>query len=513
MSRHRPARNVLLIVVDQWRWDLSPGLGLPHVATPALDALAARGAVFTRHFAQSVPCGPARATMATGQYPFTHRVFSNPVPLSAHHRQLQHHLRDAGVTPWMIGYTTSVPDPRGRNPADPAFTGPSVAEGWRVVREMAEDKSNYMAWARNRQGEPGPAPHAPDDYDTAFANHLRAGAPVEASPQTDGLHDSRWLADAAVDVISQQQHAPWLLHLGLFRPHPPLAALARHLARIPGAPPLAKVEAMAEDAIHPLAALLRAVVPASIAHPGLDGRAADLPPETVAALRHAYLALLAEVDDEIARVLAALRRHGRDQDTLVIFMSDHGEQWGEHGLFGKRALHQASFRVPMIIADPRATADPTRGSRIAHITEHVDLLPTVLDWFGIAPPPQCAGRSLLPLLAGDTPEDWRTAAVYEHDFRDKIPAFPAPGLARDPHGAHFCAIQDEAFAYLHFPDADPVLFDLATDPAQTRNVATDPAYAPVVATMMRRLLDHRMRHADRTLTEARATPAGLAGRW
>ncbi|MFD0389043.1 sulfatase-like hydrolase/transferase [Tistrella bauzanensis] len=214
MSPNRPARNVLLIVVDQWRWDLSPGLGLPHVATPALDALAARGTVFTRHFAQSVPCGPARATMATGQYPFTHRVFSNPVPLSAHHRQLQHHLRDAGVTPWMIGYTTSVPDPRGRNPADPAFTGPSVAEGWRVVREMAEDKSNYMAWARNRQADPGPAPDAAgssadpaaggaDDYDLAFANHLRAGAPVEASPRSTacmtaaGWPMRRWMSSAS----------------------------------------------------------------------------------------------------------------------------------------------------------------------------------------------------------------------------------------------------------------------------------------------------------------------------
>lgn len=500
------ARNVLLIMVDQWRWDLSPGLGNPLVSTPALDRLAARGAVFTRHFAQSAPCGPARASFASGQYVFNHRVFANPVPMAAGRRLLQHHLRTAGITPYMIGYTTAVPDPRGRDPQDPVFHGPSVAEGWQILREMDEDKARYTAWARGQGADLDP------DYDAGFAHHLRAGAPVETSPQPDGLHDSRWLADAAVAFLDTAPERPWLLHLGFYRPHPPLAALARHLARVPDAPPLPPIDTAAEDAIHPLAALFRRVVPASIAHPGLDGPASALPAATVAALRKAYLALLAEVDDEIGRVLAALERSGRGQDTLVVFMSDHGEQWGEHGLFGKRAIHQASFRVPLIIADPRPGADPTRGGQIHAITEHVDLLPTLLDWFGITAPPQCDGRSLLGLIAGDRPSDWRDAAVYEHDFRDKLTG-PVPGLARSPHGAQFTAIQDERWAYLHFPDAEPVLFDLEADPGQTRNLAGDPAFTPVVHRMMRRLLDHRIRHADRTLSEARAAPGGMIGRW
>ena len=75
------------------------------------------------------------------------------------------------------------------------------------------------------------------------------------------------------------------------------------------------------------------------------------------------------------------------------------------------------------------------------------------------------------------------------------------------------SIQDERWAYLHFPDADPVLFDLEADPGQTRNLAADPAFTPVVHRMMRRLLDHRIRHADRTLSEARAAPGGMIGRW
>ena len=107
------AQNVLLIIADQWRGDCLGALGHPAVRTPNLDALAAESTVFTRHFGQSAPCGPARASMLTGLYVMNHRVVANGVPLDARHPNLALELRRAGLDPNLVGYTTTAPDPRG----------------------------------------------------------------------------------------------------------------------------------------------------------------------------------------------------------------------------------------------------------------------------------------------------------------------------------------------------------------------------------------------------------------
>ena len=105
-------RNVLLIVVDQWRADFMPVLGADFLRTPNLDRLCREGVTFRNHVTTAVPCGPARASLLTGLYLMNHRAVQNTVPLDARHMNLGKALRGVGYDPALIGYTTTTPDPR-----------------------------------------------------------------------------------------------------------------------------------------------------------------------------------------------------------------------------------------------------------------------------------------------------------------------------------------------------------------------------------------------------------------
>ena len=116
-------KNVLLIVVDQWRGDALPGLGNAFLKLPNIERLCREGVTFANHYSQSAPCGPARASLLTGLYQMTHRAVQNAIPLDSRFTNLGHELRRLGYDPALIGYTTTTPDPRTTGPRDPRFFG------------------------------------------------------------------------------------------------------------------------------------------------------------------------------------------------------------------------------------------------------------------------------------------------------------------------------------------------------------------------------------------------------
>ena len=115
------AKNVLLIVVDQWRGLMLPKLGADYLKLPNIDRLCAEGVTFRNHFTQCVPCGPARASLLTSQYLMNHRAVQNTIPLDNRFTNLAHELRRGGYDPALVGYTTTTPDPRTTAPNDPRF--------------------------------------------------------------------------------------------------------------------------------------------------------------------------------------------------------------------------------------------------------------------------------------------------------------------------------------------------------------------------------------------------------
>ena len=504
-------RNVLLIVVDQWRADCVPHLGTPHLRTPHLDRLCAEGVTFRNHVTTTVPCGPARASLHTGLYEMNHRQVQNWVPLDARHVTLPRALRAMGVDPALIGYTTTTPDPRTTAPADPRFnTLGDMMEGWRPVGAFEPGHDGYFGWLA-QQGFTLPADREdiwlPEGVDAlAGATALPSRVPAE-------LSDSAFFTDRALSYLKGRDGKPFFLHLGYYRPHPPFVASAPYHAmyRPQDMPAPIRADSVADEAAqHPLLDYyLRTAKQSGFFRRG-EGLVAAMDAAELQQMRATYYGMMSEVDDCLGRVFAFLDATDQWKDTLIVFTSDHGEQLGDHHLLGKIGYFDESFRIPLVIVDPDSPA--SRGEIVSAFTESIDVMPTLLEWLGGQAPPACDGRSLLPLLTGEIPADWRDALHYEFDFRNVFgnDAEGALGLSMDE--CSLAVLQDEAFKYVHFAALPPLLFDLANDPNQFRNLAEDPAFAGVVKDYAQRALTWRMRHADRSLTHFRASPTGLQSR-
>lgn len=489
------ARNLLFIVAEQWRGDALAHLGNRDFTTPALTALAARGITFANHLSVANPCGPARASLLTGTHVQTHRVTRNGVPLDSTLETMPGLLRAAGYDPALVGYTTTVLDPRRRSPGDPAFrTSGDLMEGWRAMRTLAPARRPYFTYLE-RHGQP--CQGSPDHH-----LHSRQPLPGEDKQALDrphaippGLTDSAWLADAALDFISQERHRPFALHLGFFRPHPPFVAAADDLEH---ALAMTSGEPAGTDDPDPLARFLRVKTTMTEFFPH---RSDPLGSMTTREHRHAraqYSALIADVDRQIGRVLAGLAEHGLEKDTLVVFTADHGEMLGDHGLYGKIGFWRPAFHVPLIIVDPGQSHRV--GTIWKGVTGSVDVLPTVLGGLGIPIPVQCDGIDLRRHVDNAASAGGHRAVMLETWLPEN----------EDPMLFGETAILDDGETVLvQSSGGGTRLYDLTSDPHQRFDKAADQRWASRLTRMMQHLLCYRMRHADRRLSSFRTGPDGL----
>ncbi len=504
-------RNVLLIVVDQWRADFVPALGAKFLHTPNLDRLCREGVTFRNHVTTAVPCGPARASLLTGLYLMNHRAVQNTVPLDARHFNLGKALRLIGYDPALIGYTTTTPDPRTSGPRDPRFTSlGDLMEGFRSVGAFEPTMDGYFGWLAH-QGYPLP-PRRTDVW-LPEGEDAMPGATDRPSRLPAHLSDSAYFTERALTYLKGKGDKPWFLHLGYYRPHPPFVAPSPYHAMYRPADmpkPVRAPTPAAEAAQHPLLRFYLENIRQASFFERAQGDAAAMDADQVAQMRATYAGMISEVDDCLGRVFAWLDQTGQWEDTLVIFTSDHGEQLGDHYLLGKIGYFDESFRIPLVVKDPDARG--AAGGIEDAFTESVDVMPTILQWLGGEVPRACDGHSLLPIVHGSRPADWRRHLTYEYDFRDVFYSQPesALGLAMDE--CSLMVVQDARYKYVHFAALPPLFFDLAQDPQQFRNLAEEPAYAALVRDYAQRALSHRMAHAERTLTHFRATPEGLEER-
>lgn len=177
-------------------------------------------------------------------------------------------------------------------------------------------------------------------------------------------------------------------------------------------------------------------------------------------------------------------------------------------MLGKAGYFDEAYHVPLIVRDP----DRSGGGTVDAFTEHVDLMPTVIDWLGGTPPAQCDGRSLLPLLGGSpVPEDWRRHAHWEFDFRDVARGEAERALGLRPGQCVLNVLRGERYKYVHFAGLPPLFFDLDADPGQFRNLADDPAHTALVRDHAQALLSWRMENDERVLANMLLTPDGVVG--
>jgi arylsulfatase A-like enzyme len=514
-------KNVLLIVVDQWRADFVPHLlradgREAFLKTPNLDRLCREGVTFRNHVTTCVPCGPARASLLTGLYLMNHRAVQNTVPLDQRHFNLAKALRAVGYDPALVGYTTTVPDPRTTSPNDPRFRAlGDMMEGFHPVGAFEPDMEGYFGWvAQNGFELPK---HRPDIW-LPEGEDAVAGATDRPSRIPKEFSDSTYFTDKALTYLKGRAGKPFFLHLGYYRPHPPFVASDPYHAmyRPEDMPaPVRAADPESESAQHPLMKYYIDNIRRGSFFHGAEGSGSTLDEAEIRQMRATYCGLMTEIDDCLGQVFAYLDETGQWDDTLIIFTSDHGEQLGDHHLLGKIGYNDESFRIPLVVKDVGSSA--RAGDIETSFTESIDVMPTILDWLGGDIPRSCDGASLLPFIDGAhpknwRPENWRTEMHYEYDFRDIHYSEPQAALGLGMHDSSLCVVQDERYKYVHFAALPPLFFDLERDPHEFTNLAHDPAYAGLVRDYAQKALSWRLRHADRTLTHYRSGPQGLTER-
>ena len=476
------ARNVLLVTLDQFRADCMSVAGHPVVRTPNLDRLARDGTRLARHYSQSAPCSPGRASLYTGMYQMNHRVVANGTPLDRRFDNVALLARRAGFQPVLFGYTDQSADPRDTSGPDDwrlrSYEG--VLPGFDCELFIPEPHEPWIAHLRDHGFD------VPMDAQHALRTEPRR-------PAEFGI--SAFLTDRFLTWLGRQD-AGWFAHLSYLRPHPPYAAA--------GAWSTAYHD---DDVDLPIGA-------ADERHPfhefalQLDAARAPSDEAGIRRMRSQYYGMIGDVDEQLGRVWDAIEARGEWNDTMVIVTADHGEQLGDHGLKEKLGYFEQSYHILGIVKDPRHP--DRRGSTIDRFTENVDLMPTIAEALDQPVPLQCDGFPLGPLLRGEDLPRWRVAASYEYDWRHALIRMGSRDWPWDRRREtqHLAVRRHDDVAYVQFGDGTWRCFDLAADPTW-RTTVDDPS---IVLPLAQDMLTWRSRHANRELAGMLVEDGGI-GEW
>ncbi|MEO0486836.1 MAG: alkaline phosphatase family protein [Pseudomonadota bacterium] len=492
--------NILWIMADQLRWDYLSCYGATHIETPNIDRLAARGVRFDKTYVQSPICGPSRMSFYTGRYVRSHGACWNGFPLRVGEPTVGDHLRDLGVVSTLVGKTHMTPDVAGmaRLGIDPgSAAGQRIREGGFEVfiRDDGTNAANYP----NRHAEDYEAYLRAHGYggETPWEEWANTGIAADGSQKSGWLLESAplaarvpkehsetaWLTTRGIEYIEAQGDDPWMCHLSYIKPHWPYIVPAPYHDMYSAAdvPPVNRRDG---EHTHPL---MQAWAETRICKSFARDEVRD-------AVAPAYMGLIKELDDQLGRLFDYLEESGRMEDTMIVFCSDHGDNMGDHGFGEKDLFFDCSARIPMIVYDPRAEADGTRGSVCDKLVEAIDLVPTFVEAQGGAALPHILeGRSLMPLLEGrEVP--WRDHCISEYDYATRD-ARRMVGV--DQADARLVMVFDGRWKYVHVETMRPMLFDLQTDPGELYDLGDDPAYADQIARLRELHFDWARGHHSR----------------
>jgi arylsulfatase A-like enzyme len=479
-----PDKNILFIMCDQLRFDYLGCYGHPHLKTPNIDRLAARGVRFTRAYVQSPVCGPSRMSTYTGRYMRSHGSHWNGWPLRVGEPTLGDHLKAIGVRNVLVGKTHMAADQEG---LDRLGIDPKSIIGVHV------SQCGFEPYERDDGLHPDPRPRpAYDDY--LRSQGFEAKNPWEqwanSGQAADGSIQNGWLlshSDKAARVPEEHSETPymtrramdfmreakadgrpWCLHLSYIKPHWPYIAPEPYASMYKGTPLPPPIRTDAERAnAHPVfKAFMELRVSEAFSRQGT--REAVIP---------AYMGLIKQIDDSLGRLFAFLDTEGLADKTMIVFTSDHGDYLGDHWMGEKDLFHEVSVKVPLIIYDPSPAADATRGTVSDALVECIDLAPTFLEYFGGALPSHILeGRSLGPILAGQAPANWREVVFSEYDYAMQEPRVT---LGQPLRECRLFMVMDRRYKLMHAVGYRPMLFDLEADPDELVDLGEHPDYGTV----------------------------------
>jgi arylsulfatase A-like enzyme len=494
-------RNVLWIMADQLRWDYLSCYGHPTLKTPNIDRLAARGVRFDRAYVQSPICGPSRMSFYTGRYVRSHGATWNGFPLRVGEPTLGDHLRELGADCVLVGKTHMIPDTEGMqrlgidpqsiigvHTAECGFTPFERDDGLHPVGAYDPDPA-YDDYLRDL-GMDGDNPwelwaNSAEDADGALLSGWLLKHADKPARVPEEHSETPYLTDRGIDFIEGAGDKPWLCHLSYIKPHWPYIV-----------PPPYHDMYGPDDVVPPVRSEAERTTDHPVYRAWQNHRVCRAFSRDAVRLHviPAYMGLIKQLDDQLGRLFAYLEESGRMDDTMIVFSSDHGDYLGDHWLGEKDLFHDASARIPLIVYDPRAEADATRGTVSDRLVEGIDLAPTFHELMGGAAKPHIMeGRSLVPLLEGrDVP--WRDYAISEYDYATRQSRLE---LGIDQADARLLMCFDGRWKYIHAEGFRPLLFDLETDPDELVDLGASPAHAAERARLHEALFAWTRRHHNR----------------
>ena len=458
--------NILWITTDRQRWDTLGCYGNAYVETPNLDGLAAEGACFERAFSQSPICSPSRASFLTGRYPRTTHVNRNGQAIPPGERLISRLLADDGYLCGHGGKLHLAPgDPRITQWCERRIDDGYVVMDW-SLHPPGPPVNAYTAWLAEQGVESTRTPVAGSKY-------IFTGMPPETS-------NAGWTAQRAINFmkVSAGVERPWFFTCSFEDPHepfdPPREFLEPYLRRLDDIP-LPRYTPGELDNKPAFQRTDRAGVWGGgrgyFAAETMDDRDHRM-------IRAAYWAKIALVDYQIGRVLATLRETGQAENTLVLFISDHGEMLGDHGIYFQGCyFYPEMIQVPLIMHMPGKIAG---GRRCAGLVELVDLAPTVLEAAGLPGYAGMQGKSLWPALTGEGEVDRQD--IYSEYYQ------AIPNGYRMHGGAHATHLRNDHYALTAAHNLDTgELYDLRQDPGEVENRWDDPDYRDIKTGLLARL--------------------------
>jgi arylsulfatase A-like enzyme len=442
MAASKP--NILFVTTDQQRHDAAGDAGPPFLRTPHFDHLCREGVRFMGARADCPICVPARVSIMTGKTVFGHGMDGN-------------------------GQTTEV---MGRDATLPALLR---ACGY----QTAAIGKMHFGPMRARHGFDEML--LPDDYYRAMRRSGEACQPMVHGLGQNELYPSMatvpeamtltsWIAEQCVSYIRDRRDptCPFFLWASFSKPHPPLDPPEPYYSMYRGCPiPEPVFGDWSEDERCPVAFQRQR-----------ESWSCDLvPPEVIREARAAYYGLITQIDYNMGRIFAALQDQGLFRDTLIVYLSDHGEFLGDHHTGGKFTFHEASARVPFVLRLPQSWPDAVYGVEHPGLVTHADVLPTLLAAAGGAAPDDADGLDLAALARGET-----EGRAY---------------LEATAMGGTYFAITDGRWKYIHYPEGGAEqFFDLQDDPLERRDRALAGAPPAEMAALRDELVArHRQRQS------------------
>ncbi len=429
--------NILWYCTDQQRFDTIGALGNEFVKTPTIDGLVEEGVAFTKTYCQSPICTPSRASFMTGLYPSRLRntrngndSFPDGPPL------ISKLIADSGYECGLIGKFHLVsaghrPEPR----LDDGFTYWKHSHAPRD--DWPEGTHDYADWVREKG----------KDLDEMRNSEARV------DPE---YHQTKWASDRAIEFMSQERNCPWLLNINVYDPHPPFIPPASYAEKfsaddMPG-PYFRESDLDAQAKLDPLDFQGRAKRPEEVNGKDIQGK---------------YYAMIAQIDDQFARILDCLEKTGQRENTIIIFTSDHGEMLGDHGLVQKGCrFYEGLTRVPLIFSWPGHFA---KGVACEGLVELLDLSATILDLTGVEIPDYHQGRSLRNVLEGKE-DGSKIREVARCEYFDALDTHFTGGT-----GTFATMYRTERYKLsAYHNDGLGELYDLEKDPWEFENLWDDP---------------------------------------